>query len=157
MTSCRNAFLQGTKQNTRNLAIAAKIISGHNKKCLGGQNDPYLCKYIRFEFPVEGVIYPCDAKDVLSGKMSLSVRTFKLIFSVKPYFPSSTMFDLCLRGIYFILYQATSKAILKTWNFWPMSPQKQVPTFKSITYILQHYLSFNKFISSISVTLFINI
>ena len=64
-----------------------KIISGHNKKHLGGQNDPIPCKCTRYECPVEGkceskgVIYQCEVKETLSGKIEsyvgLTERTFK--------------------------------------------------------------------------------
>ena len=67
----------------------ARIISGHNKHILKGQNEPPPCSCTQFNCPVEkkcetkGIIYQCQVKEVISGNIEsyigLSENTFKYI------------------------------------------------------------------------------
>ena len=64
-----------------------KIISGQNKKKLGGTNDPPKCKCTQFACPVEGkcettgVIYQCEVKKISDGHIEsyvgLTEKSFK--------------------------------------------------------------------------------
>ena len=143
-----------------------KIISGHNRRIIGGEKDPPPCVCTLYQCPVEGncekrgIVYQCKVTETVSGKsesyIGLSANSFKdrytkhrtsfryqyyhknslsthiwslkkkninfelswrIISEAHPYSPSTKSCELCLREIYYILYDRVKASLNKRNEF----------------------------------------
>ena len=151
-----------------------RIIAGHNKKIISGQEEIPPCRCTQFECPVQkkceikGIIYQCQVKEIPSGKtesyVGLSERSFKdrfhkhrkslrtegyhrnslsthvwnlkkkhvnfelswrIISTAHPYSPATKTCELCLREIYYIMYDRVKASLNKRDEFFGFCLHKQ--------------------------------